>query len=228
MLKKWDDLPSLMKCDEVKAYYNALARKRPQLLVKRGFDYGMAVLLLVLCAIPMLIIAVVVKRDSKGPVIFRQTRITAYGEHFTIHKFRTMDGTAHDTLGLAAERDERITKVGAFLRKTRLDELPQLYDVLAGHMSFVGTRPELPEFVAQYSKEMYASLLLPAGITSTASIRFHDEASLFNEVEGTERSRIYVEKILPQKMKENLDDILYFSVFRELKILIRTVFCFFE
>lgn len=228
MLKKWEDLPSFMKCDEVKIYYNALARKRTQILIKRCLDYVMAVLLLILFSVPMLMIAVAVSIDSKGPAIFHQTRVTSYGKHFVIHKFRTMNETSQDILGPTAERDDRITRVGAFLRKSRLDELPQLYDILAGHMSFVGTRPEIPEFVSQYSNEMFATLLLPAGITSTASIRFRDEASLFNEAEETERSRIYLEKILPEKMKDNLNDILHFSVFRDLYILIRTAFCIFE
>ena len=228
MLKKWEDLPPFMKCDEVKIYYNALARKRTQILIKRCLDYVMAVLLLILFSVPMLMIAVAVSIDSKGPAIFHQTRVTSYGKRFVIHKFRTMNETSQDILSLTAEQDERITRVGAFLRKTRLDELPQLYDILAGYMSFVGARPEVPEFVSQYTKEMYASLLLPAGLTSSASIRFRDEARLFNKVEGTERCRIYVEKILPEKMKDNLNDILRFSVFRDLKILIRTALCFIE
>lgn len=228
MFKKWDDLPDFMKCDEVRAYYAVLSRKRIQLLAKRVLDYGLAILLLMLFFIPMFIIAMAVKLDSKGPVIFRQERVTSYGKRFTIHKFRTMDDKFHDVFGLTAVQDKQITVVGAFLRKTRLDELPQLYDILTGQMSFVGTRPEVPEFVSQYTKEMNATLLLPAGITSSASIRFRNEASLYNGAEGGERSRIYVEKILPEKMKDNLGDVLRFSILHDLKILIRTVCCFFE
>lgn len=228
MLKKWDDLPPFMKCDEVRVYYNSLRRKRLQLLAKRGLDYAMAALLLVLFLIPMLLITVLVAMDSKGPVIFRQTRITSLGKHFVIHKFRTMYTNIQDPHSLTARRDEGITRIGSFLRRTRLDELPQLYDILVGHMSFVGTRPEVPEFVACYSKEMFATMLLPAGITSTASIRFRDEAKYYNGMKENERKIIYTEQILPEKMKDNLNDILHFSILNDLKIIIRTGCCLFE
>lgn len=157
ILKKWDDLPEFMKCDEVKVYYDILSRKKGSLVLKRIFDIVVGVILLILLAIPMLIIAVLIKLDSKGPVFYRQERVTRYGKKFRIHKFRTMVNNA-DQIGSAVTvgGDSRITKVGAKIRDYRLDELPQVFDVLSGDMSFVGTRPEATKYVEKYSNEMLA------------------------------------------------------------------------
>lgn len=180
LLKKWEDLPSYMKCDEVRTYYDILSSKKYSLILKRIFDVLVASVLLVILAIPMIIIAVMIKLDSLGPVFYRQERVTTYGKHFKIHKFRTMVSNA-DKIGTAVtvENDNRITRVGAKLRGLRLDELPQVLDVLSGNMSFVGTRPETVKYVDKYKPEYMATLLLPAGITSEASIRYKDEATLF-------------------------------------------------
>lgn len=179
LLKKWEDLPSYMKCDEVRTYYDILSSKKYSLILKRIFDVLVASVLLVILAIPMIIIAVMIKLDSLGPVFYRQERVTTYGKHFKIHKFRTMVSNA-DKIGTAVtvENDNRITRVGAKLRGLRLDELPQVLDVLSGNMSFVGTRPETVKYVDKYKPEYMATLLLPAGITSEASIRYKDEATL--------------------------------------------------
>lgn len=226
ILKKWDDLPEFMKCDEVKVYYDILSRKKGSLVLKRIFDIVVGAILLILLAIPMLVIAVMIKMDSKGPVFYRQERMTRYGKKFRIHKFRTMVNNA-DQIGSAVTvgGDSRITKVGAKIRDYRLDELPQVFDVLSGDMSFVGTRPEVTKYVEKYSNEMLTTLLLPAGITSEASIRYKDEAKLLDAADDVDR--VYVEKVLPSKMRYNLESIEKFSFARELGTMIRTVIAVF-
>lgn len=223
MLRKWDDLPAFMKCEEVKPYYDVLKNKQGELIIKRLFDVIVAMILLVILAIPMLVIAIMIKLDSDGPVFYRQERVTTYGKKFRIHKFRTMISNA-DKIGstVTVGQDVRITKVGSKLRDLRLDEIPQLLDVLIGDMSFVGTRPEATKYVKAYTKEMYATLLLPAGITSEASIRYKDEAKLLNGVENVDK--VYIEKVLPKKMKYNLDSIRRYSFDQEIVTMIRTVF----
>lgn len=221
-LRKWEDIPEFMRCEEVKPYYDALSHKRIQLFCKRLFDIVIAIILLVLLAIPMLIIAIMIKLDSKGPVFYRQERVTTYGRHFRIHKFRTMVNDA-DKIGTAVTvgGDARITKVGSKLRNLRLDEMPQLIDVLIGDMSFVGTRPEAVKYVDAYTKEMNATLLLPAGITSEASIRYKDEAKLLDAADDVDK--VYIEDILPAKMKYNLDSIKFFSFGGDIVTMFRTV-----
>ena len=222
MLRKWEALPDFMQCGEIRAYYDVLSKKPAALLCKRVFDVLAAAVLLVLLAIPMCVIALLIKLDSPGPVFFRQERVTTYGKTFRIHKFRTMVNHA-DKMGTAVTvgGDSRITKIGGKLRSCRLDELPQLLDVLAGDMSFVGTRPEATKYVAAYKPEYYATLLLPAGITSEASIRYKDEARLLDAAEDVDR--VYMEKVLPGKMKYNLDAIRNFSLRTELGTMFRTV-----
>lgn len=221
LLKKWEDLPSYMKCDEVRTYYDILSSKKYSLILKRIFDVLVASILLVILAIPMIIIAVMIKLDSPGPVFYRQERVTTYGRHFKIHKFRTMVSNA-DQIGTAVtvENDNRITRVGAKLRGLRLDELPQVLDVLSGNMSFVGTRPEAVKYVEKYKLEYFATLLLPAGITSEASIRYKDEARLLDIAKDIDE--VYLEKVLPGKMKYNLESIRKFSFLKEVVTLFRT------
>ena len=222
VLRKWEDLPKGMQCDAVRPYYAVLEKKKASLLLKRCFDSVGAAVLLVLLSVPMLILALCIKLDSKGPVFYRQERITTYGKKFRIHKFRTMIDKA-DQFGTAVTvgADRRITAIGAKLRKYRLDEIPQVLDVLAGNMSFVGTRPEATEYVEQYTDEMKATLLLPAGITSEASIAYKDEAELL--AAATDVNRVYVEEILPQKMQYNLKSIWEFSLRNEIKTMLKTV-----
>lgn len=223
ILRKWDDLPEFMKCDEVKVYYDILSRKKGSLALKRIFDIVVGFILVILLAIPMLIIAVMIKMDSKGPVFYRQERVTRYGKKFRIHKFRTMVNNA-DKIGSAVTvgGDSRITKVGAKIRDYRLDELPQVFDVLSGDMSFVGTRPEATKYVENYSNEMLATLLLPAGITSEASIRYKDEAKLLDVADDVDK--VYVERVLPGKMKYNLQSIKNFYFGTDIITMFRTVF----
>lgn len=222
LLKKWEDLPSYMKCDEVRTYYDILSSKKYSLILKRIFDVLIASILLVILAIPMIIIAVMIKLDSPGSVFYKQERVTTYGKHFKIHKFRTMVSNA-DKIGTAVtvENDNRITRVGAKLRGLRLDELPQVLDVLNGNMSFVGTRPEAVKYVEKYKPEYFATLLLPAGITSEASIRYKDEAKLLDEAKDVDK--VYLENVLPGKMQYNLESISKFSFLKEIVTMIRTV-----
>ena len=161
MLKKWEDIPEFMRLHEVKRYYDILDGKRVSLFFKRLFDLFVSLLLLIILAVPMLIVAVCIKATSKGEVFYRQERVTTYGKVFRIHKFRTMVSDA-DKCGtlVTLNDDERITKIGTFLRKSRIDEWPQLIDVLKGDMTFVGTRPEVSKYVERYTPEMRLCLYL--------------------------------------------------------------------
>lgn len=223
ILKKWEELPDFMRTEEVRPYYEALKKKRLSLVLKRAMDLIGGLILLIILAIPMAIIAVMIKLDSEGPVFYRQERITTYGKHFKIHKFRTMVSNA-DKIGttVTVGNDSRITKIGAKLRGCRLDELPQVLDLITGNMSFVGTRPEAVRYVEKYKPEYMATLLLPAGITSEASIRYKDEAELLEAADDVDR--VYVEEVLPGKMKFNLQSIKEFSFIGEIKTMFRTVF----
>ena len=223
MLRKWEDLTNFMRVPEVRPYWEILNKKRGQLILKRVFDFIAADILLVVLAIPMGIISVLIKRDSEGPVFYRQERVTTYGRHFKIHKFRTMVSNA-DKIGTAVTvgNDTRITKIGAKLRHLRLDELPQVLDVIKGDMSFVGTRPEAVKYVEQYKPEYYATLLMPAGITSEASIRYKDEDKLLNAADDVDK--VYIEQVLPAKMVWNLESVRRFRFLREILTMFRTVF----
>lgn len=225
MFKCWDDLPDFMRVSEVRPYWETLKRHKIELVLKRIFDVTAGSILLALLAIPMAVIAIEIKMDSPGPVFYRQERITTYGKKFRIHKFRTMvDGADKKGTTVTVAQDSRITKVGAKLRDKRLDELPQLFDVLNGNMSFVGTRPEAVKYVKKYgvyNKEYYATLLLPAGITSEASIRFKDEAKMLEVAENVDV--VYMCDVLPRKMKWNLKSIRNFSCLSEIETMIKTV-----
>ena len=222
LLRKWEAIPDFMRTPEVREYWDILRKKRFQLLLKRIFDFLIALIMLILLLLPMLIIAILIKADSEGPVLYRQERVTTYGKHFRIHKFRTMVNNA-DKKGsvVTVDNDSRITKIGSKLRGHRLDELPQLIDVLLGDMSFVGTRPEAVKYVDRYLPEFNATLLMPAGITSEASIRYKDEDKLLNDTENVDE--VYIGTILPAKMKWNLESIRRFSFGRDILTMFRTV-----
>ena len=222
MLKKWETLPEYMQNDEVRFYYETLQKKKVSMFLKRVMDLVGGLILLILLAIPMIIISIMIKLDSEGPVFYRQERVTTYGKHFKIHKFRTMVSNA-DKIGstVTVGNDSRITKVGAKLRGCRLDELPQVLDLISGNMSFVGTRPEAVKYVKPYKPEYMATLLLPAGITSEASIRYKDEAELLDASSDVDKT--YIKEVLPGKMKYNLDSIKNFSFFGDIATMFRTV-----
>lgn len=226
MLCKWDELPSFMRTEEVRPYYDILKRRQVSLLVKRTFDFVMSSLLLLLLSPAFLILSVWIKLDSPGPVFYRQERVTQYGRIFRIYKFRTMVQNA-DKIGslVTAGNDSRITKAGQKLRGCRLDELPQLINIWKGEMSFVGTRPEVVKYVKCYTKEMYATLLLPAGVTSEASIRYKNEDQIISEktAEGKAVDKTYLNDVLPQKMRWNLRSIRMFSLIKECFILFETI-----
>lgn len=222
VLRNWSELPKYLQTSEVKKYYDILDKRRGQLAVKRAFDVVVSSVMLVLFLPLIAVISVAIKLDSKGPVFYRQVRVTQYGRKYKIHKFRSMKIGADKASQVTVNGDNRITKVGKFIRKYRLDEISQLIDVLNGDMSFVGTRPEVVKYVRQYTPEMMATLLLPAGITSQASICYKDEAELLDNAKDTDK--IYVEEILPSKMQYNLKSISDFSIFGELKTMFTTVF----
>lgn len=225
ILLPFDRLPDELRLDEVKPYYDILDKKRASLCMKRIMDIVLSLIGIILLILPMAVIAVMIKATSKGPVLYKQERVTTYNKRFMIMKFRTMTvGADHQGALVTSAHDNRITSVGSVLRKFRLDELPQVFHVLSGKMSFVGTRPEVVKYVERYTPEMMATLLMPAGITSLASIRFKDEDALIGEVsDPDEVDRIYIEKILPEKMKYNLKYISRFGFRRDLYLMLSTV-----
>ena len=226
LLKKWADIPEFMKNDEVKRYYDMLSKKRCSLFVKRLFDIIMSFLLCILLSPVLLIIAIWIKIDSNGPILYRQERITQYGRTFKIFKFRTMVVNA-DQIGalVTTQNDCRITRVGKKIRKCRLDEIPQVFNILMGDMSFVGTRPEVQKYVDVYTDEMKATLLLPAGVTSLASIHYKNEDEIIKQ--GTDNGKsvdqTYIENVLPEKMKFNLEYLNHFNIVKDVTLCMRTV-----
>lgn len=222
ILKRWQDLPNYIKNEEVKQYYDILNNKTVSLTAKRLFDFVISFIMIIIFLPVFFIIAVVIKMDSRGPVMFRQVRVTQYGRKFRIFKFRTMVDKA-DKIGtqLTTNNDSRVTRVGVFLRKSRLDELPQLFNIILGDMSLVGTRPEVVKYVKEYTDEMMATLLLPAGVTSEASIRYKDEQKLLDNVDNIDD--VYINKVLPEKMKYNLQSLKKYSFIQDVITIIKTM-----
>lgn len=223
MLKNWNELPEYMRTDEVRPYYDLLQKKKISLFFKRVFDIVVSLIMIILCSPILLVISILIVKDSKGGVFYRQERVTQYGRVFRIFKFRTMVQNA-DQIGtqVTVSNDSRITKIGSKLRNCRLDELPQLFNIFLGDMTFVGTRPESVHYVKSYTNEMYATLLLPAGVTSEASIEYKDEADLLDQADDVDS--VYINEVLPEKMKYNLNSIKEFSFFKEIATMFRTVF----
>lgn len=222
MLRKWEKLPSELQIEEVRPYYEILRKKRVSLFLKRLFDVAASLLLLILLSPLFLVLSIAIKIDSRGPVFYRQERVTQYGKRFRIFKFRSMVKDADRGSLVTVGNDMRITRMGKLIRKCRLDEISQLIDVLRGTMTFVGTRPEVPKYVEQYDSEMLATLLLPAGITSLASIYYKDEAELLDGAEDTDK--VYVEDVLPAKMRYNLKEIKRFGFWRDIGTMFKTAF----
>ena len=221
MLKKWEKLPPELQTPEVRKYYDILKKKRFSLFFKRLFDILVSLVLLLLLSPVFLILAIAIKLDSRGPVFYRQVRVTQYNKKFRIFKFRSMVQNADKGSQVTVSGDARVTRVGKLVRKCRLDEISQLIDVLRGKMTFVGTRPEVPKYTAHYTPEMMATFLLPAGVTSLASIYYKDEAELLDAAEDTDK--VYVEEILPAKMYYNLKATKEFSFWGDIKIMFMTV-----
>lgn len=222
MLLPFEELPQEFKNDAVKKYYDILKNKKRSIIIKRTFDIIVSVILLIILLIPIIVIALLVKCTSKGPVLYKQVRVTTYNRRFEIYKFRTMVENA-DKIGtlVTSLGDPRITKIGSFLRKYRLDELPQILNVLKGDMSFVGTRPEVPKYVEKYTPVMYATLLMPAGITSLASIKFKNEDRMLES--STNIDEDYISIILPKKMHYNILYIKSFGFRNDLYLMLKTV-----
>ena len=220
-LRKWEELPEKMRTREVRRYYNIIVRHSGWFKVKRVMDICVSLVFLVILLIPMGIIALMIKTDSQGPVFFRQERVTQYGKIFRIYKFRTMvDNASQLGSQVTVNNDSRITRVGKLLRKYRLDEFPQLFNILAGDMTLVGTRPEVVKYVKEYSGEMYATLLLPAGLTSRTSIAYKDEDKLLKDAKDADK--VYVNEILPVKMKYNLESLRRFGVREDMTVMWNT------
>ncbi len=227
MLVSWNELPEVMQNDEVRKYYDVLKKRKKSLFVKRCFDVVVSFIMIILLSWLFIILAVLIKIDSKGPVFFRQTRVTAGNKEFKIFKFRTMVENAEKIGSLVTEaNDARITRVGNKIRKCRLDEIPQLFNVLRGEMSFVGTRPEVRKYVNSYTDEMMATLLLPAGITSLASIKFKDEDEIIDNClrDGMNTDTAYIQEVLPEKMKYNLEYIRDFNFKYDIILMFKTAF----
>ena len=227
VLKKWTQLPPELQNDSVREYYDILNKKKMQLFFKRLFDIVMSFLLLIMFLPLFLVLAVAIKCDSKGPVFFKQERVTQYGKTFHIFKFRTMVVDA-ERLGsqVTVSNDCRVTKIGRIMRKLHLDETIQVLNVLMGQMSFVGTRPEVTKYISKYTDEMMATLLLPAGITSLASIAYQNERQLLHDTDNIDQ--VYTEQILPDKMRYNLYSIEHFSLGFEMKIMLQTIYSVFR
>lgn len=225
-IKKWEELPEYMQTDEVRPYYEILRKKKFQLILKRLFDIIVSFILIILLSPVILFFSIWIKIDSKGTVFYRQERVTQYGKIFRIFKFRTMVSNA-DQIGnlVTSKNDSRITHVGEKIRRYRIDEIPQLFNVLIGDMSFVGTRPEVKKYVDRYTNEMYATLLLPAGVTSLASIQFKDEDEIIEKYvsQGRETNEVYINEVLPLKMKYNLEAMTSFYFMKDISVMINTV-----
>lgn len=226
LLKDWEELPEFMRNEDVKVYYESLSKKKISLFFKRIFDIVMSLIMIIITFPLLILLSIWIKLDSKGPVFYRQARITQYGEIFHIYKFRTMIVNA-DKLGtlVTTKNDVRITKVGNKIRKCRLDEIPQLFNVLRGEMSFVGTRPEVKRYVDSYTDEMKATLLLPAGITSVASVKFKNEEDVIELVKNKYRNtdELYISEILPKKMSYNLKYLINYRFYKDIYCCLITV-----
>lgn len=211
-----------MKNQKVRPYFDILFQKRNELFFKRFFDVAAASIALILLLPVFITLGIAISLDSKGPIFFRQERVTQFGKHFRIFKFRSMVPNA-ELIGpsITPNKDSRVTKIGYFLRRHRLDEFPQLINIIAGDMTFVGTRPEVVKYVNQYSDEMMATLLLPAGATSEASILYKGEGALLDDAEDPDK--VYLDVVLPQKMKYNLNSLRNFSVLNDFKLMAKTV-----
>lgn len=219
---KYDKLPQNLKNPTTKFYYDRLKKKKVTFFFKRLFDFVMSLCMIVILSPILLILSILILCTSKGPILYKQKRVTRYGKIFRIWKFRTMVKNA-DKIGtqVTIQGDPRITKVGKFLRKYRLDELPQLFNILFGQMSFVGPRPEVEKYVNQYQEEMYATLLVRSGVTSLASIRYKDESKLLENAQNADE--VYVNEILPEKMKYNYQYLEKINIFYDSALLFQTV-----
>lgn len=199
-----------------------LQTRRPQLAAKRLMDVLLSAGALLVLWPLFLLVAVAIKADDPGPVFYRQVRVGRGGRPFRIFKFRTMVTDA-DRKGpaITVGRDSRITRVGAFLRRTKLDELAQLLNVLRGEMSFVGPRPEVPRYVELYTLYQRQVLLVRPGITDYASIAYRNENDMLEGVDDPER--LYIEEIMPAKIELNMKYLREISPLADIRLILKTV-----
>ena len=199
-----------------------LAKRRPQLALKRLMDVVISGCALLVLWPLLLLIALAIKLDDPGPVFYRQVRVGRNGKEFRIFKFRTMVVDADKKgLQITVGRDSRITRVGAFLRKTKLDELAQLLNVLTGEMSFVGPRPEVPQYVDLYTPYQRQVLLVRPGITDYASIAYRNENDLLEGAQDPER--MYIDEIMPAKIELNMKYLHEISPLADIRLIFSTV-----
>ena len=199
-----------------------LARRRPQLAAKRAMDIVLSAAALCVLWPVFLLIALAIVIDDPGPVFYRQVRVGRGGRPFRIFKFRTMVVDADKKgLSITVGRDSRITRVGAFLRKTKLDELAQLLNVLCGQMSFVGPRPEVPRYVELYTPYQRQVLLVRPGITDYASIAYRNENDLLAGAKDPER--MYIETVMPDKIELNMKYLKEISPLTDIRLILKTV-----
>lgn len=223
MIPRWECFPDNMKNEFTLKYYNLIISKKSSLIIKRLFDIIFSLFLLFFLSPIMLLTSILIKFNSmREPIFFKQKRVTQYGKEFYIFKFRTMKSNSEFRSSVTCNNDSRITSIGKILRRFRIDEFPQLINVLLGQMSFVGIRPEVQEYVDFYNNEMQSTLILPAGITSIASIEFKDEEKLLNDSKNIKKT--YVEDILPKKMVYNIEYIEKFNFLLDIKIMFLTFY----
>ena len=191
------------------------------MFLKRVFDIVASFCGIVILFPLIIIVSILIKITSKGPVLFKQVRVTKNGKLFKIYKFRTMRENSEGNKQITVGKDNRITGIGHILRKTKLDELPQLFNILKGEMSLVGPRPEVPKYVELYTDEQREILKVPAGITDYASIYFSNESELLGEVENPEE--FYIKKIMPYKIELNKKYINEIGIMTDIKIIILTI-----
>lgn len=191
-------------------------------IVKRIFDFLVSLIGIIILSPIFVIVSIAIKLDSRGEVLFLQKRVGRYGKEFNIYKFRTMVTDA-EKIGkqITVGKDSRITRVGAFLRKFKIDELPQLFNVLKGDMSLVGPRPEVPKYVALYNEEQRHVLEVRPGITDMASLRYKDENDILGKVDNPEE--YYINIIMRDKLNLNLEYIEKSNLFFDIYLIIKTI-----
>lgn len=220
---QYEKLQKNMQDKSLEPYRLAVEKAKIALFFKRFFDIVVSLALLIILSPVMILTAVAVKIDSKGPVIFKQDRVGKNCKIFKMYKFRTMIVNA-ESVGAqvtSGSGDSRVTKVGRFLRKTRLDEFMQFFNVLKGDMSIIGPRPEVARYVAEYKPVYYATLLVRPGISSNVSIDFCDEGEILKDKDDPEQ--YYIDVLMPQKMELNLKYIENISLLQDIKIFFRTI-----
>lgn len=227
LITEFDRLPKEMRSEAVRKFYDMLIHKKGTLAVKRLIDFLICTTIFLITLPIFLIIALLIKLTSRGRILFKQERVGKDMKPFWIYKFRTMVKDADKKgLALTTGNDARITSFGRLLRKTNLDEMPQLLNVIKGDMSIIGTRPEVFVYVREYTDEMLATLLLSPGMVSIASIHYKNENDILTGCENPEEK--YINEILPDKMRYNLDYLKTISIGRDFKILFKTIACAFS